>query len=53
VKSAYACELLDESYAALGREILRCVLQTHRANRDLPSVDILEDEDSETGQREP
>jgi hypothetical protein len=46
VKTAYACELLDSAYAALGRETLRGVLQTHRANRELPSVDILEDEDS-------
>jgi hypothetical protein len=42
VKMGYACELLDEAYAALEREVLRGVLCTHRANRDLPSVDILE-----------
>ena len=44
-KTRYACELLDQAYAALGRETLRGVLQTHAANRDLPSVDILENED--------
>ena len=33
-------ELLDAAYAALGREALRQVLRTHRAHRDLPSVDI-------------
>lgn len=43
-KMEYAHELLDAAYAALGRETLRRVLQTHRANRDLPSVDILDDE---------
>jgi hypothetical protein len=36
-------ELLDAGYAALGRETLRRVLQTHRAHRELPSVDILDD----------
>jgi hypothetical protein len=41
-KTAYAYELLDGAYAALGREVLRRVLHTHRADRDLPSVDILE-----------
>src|SRR5205823_4438519 len=46
-KAEYAGELLDAAYAALGRETLRRVLQTHRANRDLPSVDILEDEAAE------
>jgi hypothetical protein len=43
-RTAYACALLDEAYAALGRETLRGVLQTHQAHRDLPSVDILENE---------
>jgi hypothetical protein len=43
-KAQYACELLDEAYEALGREALRRVLHTHRANRDLPTVDILEAE---------
>jgi hypothetical protein len=41
-RGGYAEELLDEAYAALGRETLRRVLQTHVANRALPSVDILE-----------
>ena len=45
-KTSYAYELLNAAYEALGREILRDVLQTHRANRDLPSVDILDDEDT-------
>jgi hypothetical protein len=49
VKAAYACELLDAAYAGLGRELLRGVLQTHWANRELPSVDILEEE-SEQGE---
>lgn len=40
----YAYELLDGAYAALGREVLREVLRVHRANRELPSVDILENE---------
>ncbi|HWG46356.1 MAG TPA: ADP-ribosylation family protein [Gemmataceae bacterium] len=40
----YAYELLDAAYAAVGRERLREVLRVHRANRDLPSVDILENE---------
>jgi hypothetical protein len=44
VKTAYAYELLDAAYAALGREELRAVLRTHRADRDLPVVDILEAE---------
>ena len=44
-KSELAYELLDAAYAALGRESLRQVLNTHRANRDLPSVDILEVEE--------
>lgn len=43
-KAEAAYELLDAAYAALGRETLRRVLHTHRANRDLPSVDILEQE---------
>ena len=41
-RAEYAYELLDAAYAALGREPLRRVLQVHRANRELPSVDILE-----------
>lgn len=40
----YAYELLDAAYAALGREVLRNVLRVHRENRDLPSVDILDNE---------
>ncbi|HEY7158541.1 MAG TPA: ADP-ribosylation family protein, partial [Gemmataceae bacterium] len=40
----YAYELLDAAYAALGRDVLRDVLRVHRENRDLPSVDILENE---------
>jgi hypothetical protein len=40
----HAYELLDAAYAALGRDALREVLSVHRANRDLPSVDILESE---------
>lgn len=46
-KMTYACELLDAAYAALGREHARRVLQTHLANRELPSVDILDDETAE------
>jgi hypothetical protein len=41
----YAYELLESAYEALGREPLRDVLLVHRANRDLPSVDILEMEE--------
>jgi hypothetical protein len=44
-KAAYAVELLEAAYAALGRETLRRVLQTHVANRELESVDILESEE--------
>jgi hypothetical protein len=44
-KTAYAYELLDAAYAALGRETLRRVLQTHAANRELASVDVLEEEE--------
>jgi Uncharacterised conserved protein (DUF2228) len=43
-KTAYAYELLDAAYAALGRDVLRRVLRVHRENRDLPSVDIFEAE---------
>ena len=45
-KTAYAYELLDAAYEALGREVLREVLRTHREHRDLPSVDILANEAS-------
>jgi hypothetical protein len=40
----YAYDLLDAAYAALGRELLRKVLRMHRENRELPSVDILDNE---------
>jgi hypothetical protein len=40
-RTDYAYELLDAAYAALGREMLRRVLRTHREHRNLPSVDIL------------
>lgn len=40
----YAYELLDAAYAALGREALRTVLRVHRQNRELPSVDILDND---------
>lgn len=43
-KTEYAYELLESAYAALDRPTLLRVLQTHRANRSLPSVDILENE---------
>jgi hypothetical protein len=43
-RTAYACELLDAAYQALGRERLREALRVHRAHRDLPSVDVFEDE---------
>ena len=43
-KTAYAYELLDAAYAALGRDVLSRVLHTHRENRQLPSVDIFEAE---------
>jgi Uncharacterised conserved protein (DUF2228) len=45
-RSEHAYELLDSAYAALGRGVLREVLRIHRANRDLPSVDVLENERS-------
>jgi hypothetical protein len=44
-KAAYAHELLDAAYAALGHETLRQALQTHAANRELASVDVLEQEE--------
>ncbi len=43
-KTEYAYELLDAAYAALGRDVLRQVLRTHREHRDLPSVDIFDAE---------
>jgi hypothetical protein len=42
-----AAQLLDAAYEALGRQTLRRVLQIHLANRELPSVDILDDERSD------
>jgi hypothetical protein len=44
-KTAHAYELLDAAYHALGREMLQRVLQTHAANRELASVDVLEEEE--------
>lgn len=46
-KHEAAYELLEHAYESLGRESLRRVLQTHRANRSLPSVDILDEEPTE------
>jgi hypothetical protein len=43
-RTAYAVELLTAAYEALGRDVLLSILQTHRAHRDLPSVDILEED---------
>jgi len=43
-KQQAAGELLQAAYAALERETLCSVLQTHLACRDLPHVDILADE---------
>jgi hypothetical protein len=40
--TAYSSELLEAAYAALGREVLLRVLRAHRADRDLPWVDILQ-----------
>ena len=51
-KTEYAYELLDAAYQALGRDVLRRVLHTHRENRDLPSVDIF-DAEKDTGNGEP
>jgi hypothetical protein len=44
-RTAVAAELLDAAYTALGRETLRRVLLTHLANRKLPMVDILANEE--------
>jgi hypothetical protein len=41
-RTAYAFELLDAAHTALGRGVLRNVLHTHRANRNLTWVDILQ-----------
>ena len=46
---AYAFELLEASYQALGREPLACVLRTHWAQRNLPSLDIFEEEADTNG----
>src|SRR5262249_40952015 len=45
-EDGYGIELLHEAYSALNRQTLRRVLHTHVANRALPSVDILEQEES-------
>lgn len=42
----HAYELLDAAYEGLRRPFLRKVLAVHRENRDLPSVDILENEEN-------
>ncbi len=44
---AYAAELLDAAYAALGRDLLRQVLRTHLEHRDRPYLDILHREEPE------
>jgi len=43
---AYAYELLDAAYAALGRDLLRRVLQVHRDHRDRPWLDVLHQDES-------
>ena len=43
--SAYAFELLDAAYAALGRDVLREVLRTHRAGRERPWLDVLQEDE--------
>ena len=43
-KGAYAFELLDGAYAALGREVLRDVLRADTSGRDRPWLDVLQDE---------
>jgi hypothetical protein len=48
-QTMYAYDLLDAAYAALGRDVLRRVLAVHRENRDLPTVDILDEEAQEEG----
>ena len=44
-RTGYAVELLDAAYEGLRRPVLRAVLRTHMENRELPSVDILENEE--------
>jgi hypothetical protein len=46
-RQVYAFELLDAAYAALRRPILQNILRVHHAHRQLPSVDILENEGME------
>jgi len=46
-QTQYAYDLMESAYPALGREALLHILRTHRANRDLPFVDILETEGRE------
>ncbi len=41
--SDYAFELLDAAYPALGRDVLRAVLRAHRAGRDRPWLDVLQE----------
>ncbi len=48
-RTDYAYELLDGAYAALDREFLRHVLQTHRENRELPTIDLFEYEKDKNG----
>ncbi|MFM7151509.1 MAG: ADP-ribosylation family protein, partial [Gemmataceae bacterium] len=43
-KTALGAELLEAAYAMLGRDVLRRVVQAHQAERYLPMVDILEEE---------
>ena len=42
-KTDYAYELLDAAYTALGREVLVEVLRAHRAGRDRPWLDVLQE----------
>ncbi len=44
-RAEYAFELLDAAYAALGRDVLREVLRVHRAGRDRPWLDVLQEEE--------
>ena len=44
-RSEYAFELLDAAYAALGREVLREVLRAHRAGRERPWLDVLQEDE--------
>jgi hypothetical protein len=45
-RAAYAAELLDAAYAALGRDVLRQVLAAHLRERDRPWLDSLHEDDS-------